>query len=121
MSDQANGDNLQLLVGTEFQLKTEFADMTGTQKAHFVRMNSPFYDGEKWAVRKGGNCLTKTGEWEWEPMPSSRTDDFYERCRFESLEKALQTYLDSSNAPRQLSPDKLDAVVGTPDGKGGGR
>jgi hypothetical protein len=42
-----------------------------------------------WSVKLGGNCLNKSGEWEWEPMPSSRDDAFLARCRFESPEAAI--------------------------------
>ncbi len=42
-----------------------------------------------WKVRKHGSVLTKNGEWEWEPRPSGRDDEFLSRCRFETPEKAL--------------------------------
>lgn len=35
-----------------------------------------------WAVRQFGNVLNKQGEWEFEPMPSNRDDEFMTRCRF---------------------------------------
>lgn len=43
----------------------------------------------KWKVFKEGYCLAKSGDWEYEPMPSSRTDDFIERCRFDSAQEAI--------------------------------
>lgn len=43
----------------------------------------------KWAVRRLGECLNKQGEWEYEPMPSSRDDEFLTRCRFDSAEEAF--------------------------------
>ncbi len=43
------------------------------------------------AVRYAGRCLNKFGEWEMEPMPSSRSEDFLERCRFASIEDAINT------------------------------
>lgn len=43
---------------------------------------------DKWAIRNRGECLNRNGEWEYEPLPSSRTDEFLERCRF-SLADAL--------------------------------
>jgi len=43
----------------------------------------------KWAIRRMGTCLNKFDKWEWEPMPSSRDDDFLARCRFDSLEEAF--------------------------------
>ena len=49
---------------------------------------------EHWAVVKwSGYCLAKDGEWEWEPSPSQRDDAFVERCRYDSVEEALETYL----------------------------
>lgn len=51
---------------------------------------SPFYEGEKYAVRNSGYCLNKKGSWEAEPLPSSRTDAFYKRCRFDTLEDAAK-------------------------------
>jgi hypothetical protein len=45
--------------------------------------------GVKWAVRRMGECLNKQGEWEYEPMPSSRDDEFLSRCRFDSVEEAF--------------------------------
>ena len=76
------------LLATTYKIKADYnAYRTGTMTIH--RMNSPFYDGDKWSVRLRGDCLNKESEWEWEPNPSSRGDDFYERCRFDSLEDAL--------------------------------
>lgn len=37
---------------------------------------------DTWAVRKGGMCLTNEDEWIWEPQPSSRDEEFYERTRW---------------------------------------
>jgi hypothetical protein len=44
----------------------------------------------RWAVRWFARCLTRDGEWEWEPQPSSRDDEFLARCRFPDLESALK-------------------------------
>lgn len=36
-----------------------------------------------WAVLEDGSfCLNRDGEFEYEPMPSSRDDAFLKRCRF---------------------------------------
>jgi hypothetical protein len=50
----------------------------------------------KWKVLNGGYCLTKTGDWEWEPLPSSRTDEFIERCRFNSAQEAIDAALNAA-------------------------
>jgi hypothetical protein len=51
--------------------------------------HKPPYD--TWAVRQGPWCLNAGLEWEYEPLPSSRGDDFLRRTRFtkdEALELA---------------------------------
>lgn len=48
---------------------------------------------DKWAIRQGGNCLNKSGEWEWEPMPSGRDDEFLARCRFDTAQEAIDAAL----------------------------
>lgn len=50
----------------------------------------PQMDGpDRFAVRFRGRCLTRLGEWEIEPMPSSRNDAFLKRCRFDTFEAAI--------------------------------
>ncbi len=44
----------------------------------------------KYAVRQSGACLNKLGEWEYEPIPSSRDEAFFCRCRFASWEDAAK-------------------------------
>ena len=80
------------LIPTVFVLQDEFADVYNPCKVEFHRMNSPFYDGEKWAVRRGRVCLDKDGEWVIEPSPSNRDEEFYAECRFASLEEAFAVY-----------------------------
>ena len=50
-------------------------------------------DGYRWAVRSN-DCsrLNKTGQWEWEPRPGDRKEDFYERCGFSTKEEALAAF-----------------------------
>lgn len=45
--------------------------------------------GKAWAIRRGASCLNRAGEWEYEPLPSSRDTDFCERCRYDR-EEAIQ-------------------------------
>jgi hypothetical protein len=43
----------------------------------------------RYAVLHAGDCLTRLGVWEWELAPSSRDDDYYDRCRFPTLDAAV--------------------------------
>lgn len=43
-----------------------------------------------WAVREGGAVLTRRGQWEYEPSPSSRTDAFLKRTRFATAQEAAE-------------------------------
>ena len=47
----------------------------------------------KYAVRQAGACLGVTGEWEYEPMPSSRDDDFLREYRFLTWDGAANAIL----------------------------
>lgn len=50
-----------------------------------------------YALRSGGNCINLDGDPEYEPMPSSRDEEFYKRCRFTTQEQAvaaLNAYLE---------------------------
>lgn len=49
----------------------------------------------KWAVRRGALCLGNLGEYEYEPMPSARGDEFLRRCRFDSAEQAYTAWENS--------------------------
>lgn len=47
----------------------------------------------RWAVTRHGNCLSRSGEWDYESMPSSRTDDWLAEFRFtydEAIEAAAK-------------------------------
>jgi len=76
------------LIATEYKFRDEWNDMHNLNPVKIIRMKSPFYEGEKWAVRKLNFCLNSKDEWEFEPMPSQRNDDFYRRCRFDTFEEA---------------------------------
>jgi hypothetical protein len=43
----------------------------------------------RWAIRNLSHCLNRiSGEWEYEPLPSSRTDEWLEAHRWTQLEEA---------------------------------
>jgi hypothetical protein len=50
-------------------------------------------NGAKYAIRQTGACMDHDGEWEYEPQPSSRTDTWLKRFRFDNWEEAAQTIL----------------------------
>lgn len=43
----------------------------------------------KWAVRRSGNVLSRSGEWDWEPTPSSRTHEWLSEHRFDTASEAI--------------------------------
>jgi hypothetical protein len=47
---------------------------------------------DKYAVRRGSSVLSKEGEWEYELQPSSRDEEFLNRCRFDTFDEAAQAY-----------------------------
>ncbi len=47
------------------------------------------FDGTRWAVVDMGLCLSaKTGEWDFEPMPSSRTEAWKRSHRWKTFQEA---------------------------------
>ena len=43
-----------------------------------------------WAVRSQGNVLNKHQQWEYEPLPSSRSEAFLQRTRFATIGEAVE-------------------------------
>jgi len=43
-----------------------------------------------WAITDGSAVLNCNDEWEYEPLPSSRTDEFLKRCRFSKSEAIIR-------------------------------
>ena len=65
--------------------------------AHIMRMRQK--NGTyKWAVKDGEHkSLSKKGFYAYEPMPSNRTPDFLEHCRFDSAEDAYAVWEKSNS------------------------
>jgi len=51
---------------------------------------TPGFDGIRWAIRWAGRCLSRSGRWDLEPIPSSRTDHWKRQHRYASLEDAIE-------------------------------
>ena len=60
--------------------------------------------GDKWKVSTGtGLVLGKDGVNHYEPRPSSRTDEFIELTRWDTVDEAIQFW--ESHAPNQPQPE----------------
>jgi hypothetical protein len=65
----------------------------------WITVDSTKYDEEThlpilWGVRRGSSIMSKyTGEFDYEPMPSQRDDDFFKEYRFDSPNEAKECYL----------------------------
>lgn len=58
-----------------------------------IERTSRAEDAPTFAVRLHGNCLSRDGEWELEPQPSSRDEEFLDKHRWADIseaEKALR-------------------------------
>jgi hypothetical protein len=69
---------------------------------------------DQWAVTRYGDCFGTDGEWDYEPRPSSRTDEWKNTHRFD-----LATALDLAKQQAQLitvrGKTAADLLKGTPD------
>lgn len=64
--------------------KDRFASPVRIQRAR--QMEGP----DKWKVERDGSVLNKSGDWEYEPLPSSRSDEFLARCRYDTAQEAIR-------------------------------
>jgi hypothetical protein len=77
---------------------TDSSDMLAASEADTWSLTVQWRGFDKWAVTNGGHtCLGSDGEWDWEPIPSSREDDWLAAHRFD-LETAL--HLAAEHAPK---------------------
>ena len=51
-----------------------------------------------WAVKDGHFCLSKDHQFEYEPQPSSRTEEWLKQHRFKTAEEAYDFFMDGKNA-----------------------
>jgi hypothetical protein len=65
----------------------------------WITIDATMYDEKdgnkpvKWAIRKGGLVFSKiTGTFEYEPMPSSRDDNFFAEFRFDTPDEAARVW-----------------------------
>lgn len=58
------------------------------EKQKYIYIESRGKDA--WAVCEMGEVLNSSGDFEYESMPSSRTDEFINRTRFKTVEEAVK-------------------------------
>lgn len=58
-------------------------DTPGVERVYIERRSA-----HTWSICRAGLCLAQDGEWEYEPSPSSRSEEFIQSTRFDSLESA---------------------------------
>lgn len=77
------------------------ANLTVEAFEHSIETSINSDNGQvRYAVRSRKGCLNKACQWEPEPVASARTNDFLQRCRFDTLAEAKATLL------RRLNKDK---------------
>src|SRR5690606_16891884 len=65
---------------------TAYALPNGTTVERTMQRDGSFL----WAVRDGlKKCLSKSGEWDYEPFPSSRTEEWLDQHRFSTAQEAI--------------------------------
>lgn len=57
-----------------------------------------------WAVREGGSVLAKDGQWEYEPNPSERDDEFFARTRWATAGEAAACAAKWHNTQGEVPP-----------------
>lgn len=53
-----------------------------------------------YAVHWRSSDLSKSGDWDWRPIPSSRTDEWLAGHRFGSLDEAIAAWRRSTGGPK---------------------
>jgi hypothetical protein len=123
-----------LSMATEFYLGPEpllggvpfwwefFTDSPRQHGVYIRNVGSPDDGVDRWAIKGAFGCLNKLGDWEYERLPSSRTDDFYERCRFSSVQEAIAYYRYWKKAVENYAINKFLTVgldLSTPESRQG--
>ena len=73
--------------------KTKISDLE--VKAYYITDDVSIEDRgyDRWAiVHTNGNNYNKDGTWDYEPLPSSRTDKWLEEHRWKTAQEALDCY-----------------------------
>lgn len=96
-NDQENdklGNNTKPLLGVVLTYGLLF----DKNRLQWVIIEATKYDEETsnpitWAIRKGGSVMSKfTGKFDYEPIPSSRNDNFFNEYRFSTPNEAAECW-----------------------------
>ena len=79
-----------------------------TSEAAYWDVTIEWRGDDRWAVLHFGNCLGRDGSWDYEPLPSERTDEWLEEHRY-GLDEALD--LASKVAPTVSINGKTPADI----------
>lgn len=78
------------LIINEFEVPTGGGDNVHRPDTITIVKRKQMEGTPKWAIMRHASVLNRELEWEYEPSPSHRDDDFLVRCRYESVEEALE-------------------------------
>ncbi len=59
-----------------------------------IRRTTKPGDPQSWSISNGSSVLSMEGDWEYEPSPSNRDEEFLARCRYPSCEAAFSVVKD---------------------------
>ncbi len=93
----------RLCLATEFEIMPEFWPQYGRRAGPVTLRRMKQMDGSiRWGIYGGGDlALAKDGTWDYEPMPSSRTDEYLAAHRWASFDDAWVTAENAAKAIRQ--------------------
>lgn len=86
--------NNHLLLGTPVSYRLPYSRMQQPAAWNFAEIVATKFDEEgqptSWAIRESGSVLANDGEWEMEPLPSDRDDEYLRRTRWPTAEQAAE-------------------------------
>lgn len=71
---------------------TQFTLIPGSSNrpfGHVYELKVEWRGGDAWVIVDSSYVLNREGEWEYEPLPSSRTEQFITRTRWPSARDAI--------------------------------
>lgn len=58
--------------------------------AHAFQIKVEYRGGGRWAVTRGGQCWNRVNQtFDYESLPSGRTEEFFAECRYATAEEAI--------------------------------